>query len=93
MKTIAELYFHDPAKPPGQRFLSITLIELYHDPSIPFAVQAAEEAWRLNANPGGEVLCYEHPISKLQEWEPYMNRLLTEDEGISLGIIQRTNLN
>lgn len=93
MKTIAELYFSDPTKPPGQRFLGVTLIEPDDDPSPRFVIQAVEEAWRLKANPGGEVLCYEHPISKLEEWKTYMNRLLTEDEAISLGIIQRARLN
>ena len=75
------LSFADKRKPKGRRFLGVCVIKA---DSFPHAVT---EAWRLNCNPGGEVLG--HEIEK--EYEKNISvdgfplaRLLTNEEAREL---------
>jgi hypothetical protein len=53
------LSFCDPAKPPGEQFLGVCLVEADNYPS------AIRRAWREGCNPGGEINGFDLPLDKL----------------------------
>jgi hypothetical protein len=64
------LYFTDPEKPAGQRFLGACIVEANG------FITAVQQAHQLGINPGGAVLSYDTPPH-----DPSMrDRLITSDE-------------
>jgi hypothetical protein len=75
------LYFTDPEKPAGQRFLGACIIE------APGFVSAIDRAHQLGINPGGAVVAYDTPKHDVS----FRNRLITSDaEMAQLGYMRRT---
>jgi hypothetical protein len=64
------LYFTDPKKPAGQRFLGACIVMAHG------FLSAVSEAHRLGINPGGAVLNYDCPPHD----ESLRNRLITSDD-------------
>jgi hypothetical protein len=74
------LYFTDPKKPAGQRFLGACIVE------APGFVSAIDRAHQLGINPGGAVVAYDTPKHDLS----FRNRLITSDaEMTQLGYMRR----
>ena len=53
------LSFCDPAKPSGEQFLGVALVEADDLPS------ATRRAWREGCNPGGEIAGFDLPLDKM----------------------------
>jgi hypothetical protein len=53
------LSFCDPAKPKGEQFLGVALVEADDLPS------ATRRAWREGCNPGGEIAGFDLPLNKM----------------------------
>lgn len=73
------LSYADPAKPPGEQFLGIAVVE------APTFAAAMSEAWRRGANPGGE--CRGFPLADERVPPEARNRLLPRAEMQRLGLI------
>jgi hypothetical protein len=85
-KRLVELYFHDPARPFGQRFLGAVLMK---DEGMD-AGALSERAWNLGINPGGEIVIYDIDSDDLTGFtSAYLDRLLSEEECLALDIFQR----
>ena len=83
---LMELYFQDPEKPAGQRFLGAVLMR---DEGQDVARLAAR-AWQLGVNPGGELRAWHVDSERLTGFtEAHLDRLLPEAEGLALGLFQR----
>ena len=67
--------FCDPDKPKGSKFLGALVIQ-----GSDFD-QALKKSWRLDLNPGGEIMFFEVPKSFEHRVTPdLVNRLLTKEE-------------
>jgi len=75
------LYFTDPEKPAGQKFLGACIVEARG------FISAIDCAHQLGINPGGAVVAYDTPKHDLS----FLNRLITSDaEMAQLGYMRRT---
>ena len=77
------LSFRDPKKPEGSSFLGVVVVQAK---SMKLAMK---EAWRLECNPGGEVLGEALP-PEVKIPEQYQNKLLSRTEGEELNFLIRT---
>jgi hypothetical protein len=74
------LYFTDPEKPAGQRFLGACIVEAHG------LITAVQRAHQLGINPGGAVIPYDTPPHDLD----MRDRLITsEEEMAALGYNRR----
>jgi hypothetical protein len=85
---IVQVYFHDPSRPPGHRFLGAALVSIprtgpWRDADT---IRAVLATWRLNINPGGAAVVIEHDEQDRVRLEPQLNRLLAEREALQLGL-------
>jgi hypothetical protein len=55
-------------------------------PAGVLAVACSMQAHRLGINPGGEMRVYARDESEREKLTPFLNRLLTEGEGLELGL-------
>lgn len=74
------LSYCDPSKPRGKQFLGVAVVRAHG------VVTAAQRAWKLKINPGGEMVCYDLPDGMIETIpENLRERLLTKAEAESLG--------
>lgn len=84
---LVELYFQDPKKPEGQRFLGAVLMR---EDSAPNNAEYARRAWSLGVNPGGEVVLLDVDSADLAGFtEAHLDRLLTEQECLDMNLFKR----
>ncbi len=78
------LIFTDSDKPPGQRTLGVSVVEVPEGGNV---IQGVREAWRRGINPGGSV-----SAAALEDDLPmeHRNRLLSGAEAEGLGLIVKT---
>lgn len=76
------LSFINPTKQRGSQFLGVVILDA---DSLGHAIQ---RAWQLKINPGGECMGIELPEEARAEHAPYMDRLLTEEEAMQIGMRQ-----
>lgn len=88
---LVELYFTDPKKPPGQRFLGAVLMDANLFSTGQDAIPAiAARAWKLNVNPGGQLIVYDLDSKTLKNFTvSHLDKLLTEQECFNLNLFQK----
>jgi hypothetical protein len=86
---LVELYFSDPERPPGRRFLGAVLMR--PGPGLPDDNGSlVRRAWGLGINPGGEVLFYDVDSDSLNGFTAgHLDRLLSEAECLALGLFKK----
>jgi hypothetical protein len=84
---LVELYFYDPDKPAGSRFLGAVLMQ----DSGQDVRALAKRAWDLGANPGGAMTVYSVDSVDLVNFstDNHLDRLLLEQECLALNLFKR----